>query len=159
MSLSRATSRLLGLRRLALRESAALGSRCLSAMPEADNAPNKVGNPGNPVAEMLTNQDWADIKQHAVDANKGILLQFTAQWCPPCRVISPVVSSLAEQYASSVSFIKADIDNTAIGDVVAEHGVSAVPMFVAYAKDGSKSMTFTGADKQALQHAVEALSQ
>lgn len=159
MSLSRTTSRLIGLRGLALHESAVFGSRCRSAMPEADNADTKAGNPGNLVAEMLTNQDWTDMKQHAADANKGILLQFTAQWCPPCRVISPVVSSLAEQYASSVRFIKADIDNTAIGDVVAEHGVSAVPMFVAYSKDGNKTATFTGADKQALQKAVQALSQ
>jgi thioredoxin 1 len=122
-------------------------------MPEADNAHTKV------VAEILTNKDWTDMKQHAIDTNKGILLQFTAQWCPPCRVISPVVSSLAEQYAPSVNFIKADIDNAAISDVVAEHSVSAVPMFVAYSKDGSRSTTFTGADKQALQKAVEALSQ
>ena len=155
MSLARTSRRVLGLRRFALHnESAVLGmNRAFSAMPEADSAHTKAV-----VAELLTDQEWTDMKQHAIESNKSILLQFTAQWCPPCRAISPVVSALAEQYASSVNFVKADIDNAAISGVVAEHAVSAVPMFVTYAKDGSKRTAFTGADKQALQQAVEALS-
>lgn len=110
------------------------------------------------VVELLSTQDWKKLKQQSVAANRGILLQFTAAWCPPCRVISPVVSSLAEQNASTLNFVKADIDNVDISDVVSEHAVSAVPMFVGYAKDGSKRITFTGADKTALQQAVEELS-
>ena len=152
MSLSRTTSRALGLGRRTLREATLAGSRAFSALPEADT------NKGAGVAEITTSQDWMDLKKQSLAANKGIILQFTAQWCPPCRVISPVVASLAEQYASSVNFVKADIDNAAIGDIVAEHAVSAVPMFVGYNKDGSKSVTFTGADKQALQRATDAVS-
>ena len=60
--------------------------------------------------------------------------------------------------ASTLNVVKADIDNIEIGDVVSEHAVSAVPMFVGYGKDGTKRVSFTGADKAALERAVDELS-
>jgi thioredoxin 1 len=110
------------------------------------------------VTEISSTADWNDVKKHSMEEKKGILLQFTAQWCPPCRVIAPVVSKLAEAYCADVTFVKADIDNVEIGEVVAEHSVSAVPMFVGYTKGGVRAVTFTGADKNALQQAVEQLA-
>ena len=129
----------------------------VSTSPSATTASNDNATAGA-VTEILTNQDWINLKQQAAASNRGILLQFTAAWCPPCRVISPVVASLAEKTASTLNVVKADIDNIEIGDVVSEHAVSAVPMFVGYGKDGTKRVSFTGADKAALERAVDELS-
>jgi thioredoxin 1 len=80
----------------------------------------------------------------------------TAQWCPPCKVIAPVVDALAAAHPA-VAFASLDIDRPELAGVVTAHAVAAVPTFAAY-KGGALAETFSGADRERLAAMVEALA-
>ncbi|WCJ42105.1 tetraticopeptide domain-containing thioredoxin [Euphorbia peplus] len=86
----------------------------------------------------------------ATKTSRLAILYFTATWCGPCRVISPLFTSLAEKYPKSV-FLKADIDQAK--DVAAKWNISSVPTFF-FIKNGKEIDKVVGADKTGLEKKI-----
>ncbi|KAK3301700.1 thioredoxin-like protein [Chaetomium strumarium] len=62
--------------------------------------------------------------------HKYLILDFTAQWCPPCKAIAPLFSRLAKESAvpNVLAFAKVDVDEAP--DVAQKFGVTAMPTFL-----------------------------
>jgi thioredoxin 1 len=43
-------------------------------------------------------------------SDKPVVIDYTATWCGPCRVIAPFIDQLAEEYADRATVVKIDID-------------------------------------------------
>lgn len=55
-----------------------------------------------------------------------VLVDFFATWCGPCKMLSPVLEELAEDFAGKeLRIIKIDIDEA--GELAAEYGITSVP--------------------------------
>jgi len=52
----------------------------------------------------------ASFDREVVQADKPVLVDFWAAWCPPCRMLAPVLDQLADEYADSLKVVKLDID-------------------------------------------------
>jgi thioredoxin 1 len=76
-----------------------------------------------------------------------LLVDFTASWCGPCKMIGPYFEELAGKFPGVV-FVKVDVDD--LDDVAAECGISAMPTFQLYS-NGVKVEELTGADKGKLE--------
>ncbi|XP_061956050.1 TPR repeat-containing thioredoxin TDX-like isoform X2 [Populus nigra] len=79
------------------------------------------------------------------------ILYFTATWCGPCRMISPIFTSLAAKYPKVV-FLKVDIDEAR--DVASSWNISSVPTFY-FTKNGKEIDKVVGADKNGLERKIE----
>ncbi|TKW51026.1 Thioredoxin-like protein [Colletotrichum tanaceti] len=111
-------------------------------------------------------------------SSSRVVVDFYADWCPPCRAIAPVFSELADKHAAEgrLAFAKVNVDH--VNDVAGRYGVTAMPTFVFF-RDGKpqgvevkgltprQSVVFTvdglvdrlrGADRAALQAVVQALA-
>ncbi|KAI3339429.1 thioredoxin-like protein [Ustulina deusta] len=64
-----------------------------------------------------------------------VVVDFYADWCPPCRAIAPVFSQLADAHAVAgrLAFAKVNVDH--VKDVAAQFNVTAMPTFVFF-RDG-----------------------
>jgi thioredoxin len=71
-----------------------------------------------------------------------VLVDFSAEWCGPCRAIEPLMEALAAEYAGRVTFAKVDID--ASPKLAARYGVRAVPTVMIVA-NGEIDRVFVGA--------------
>lgn len=56
------------------------------------------------------------------------VVDFSATWCGPCRMLAPVVEALSEEYAGKVDFYNVDVDEC--GELAAEYRVQSVPCLV-----------------------------
>ena len=65
-----------------------------------------------------------------------MVVDFYADWCPPCRAIAPVFSQLADAHAleGKLAFAKVNVDH--VQDVAGRYGVSAMPTFLVF-RDGA----------------------
>lgn len=74
---------------------------------------------------MAKNITKGNFKQEVVDSNKPVLLDFWASWCAPCRMLSPSIDQLSQQYEHKAVIGKVNIDEE---HELAEHfGVMSIP--------------------------------
>jgi len=67
------------------------------------------------------------------EASKPVLVDFWAVWCPPCRVMSPIVEELARDYAGRAYFAKVNVDENQ--GLALRFRVMSIPSFLLF-KDG-----------------------
>jgi thioredoxin 1 len=89
--------------------------------------------------------------------HKTVVVDFTATWCPPCRMIKPIFEELAEQHKDdkSIAFVKVDVD--ANDETAAEYKVQSMPTFKFFV-DGKEVHGFSGADVQKLKDKIAELA-
>jgi thioredoxin len=69
------------------------------------------------------------------------LLDFSATWCGPCKVLSPIVDKVADEYQGKVKVGKLDIDDSP--GVAAKFGIRGVPTVLVF-KAGQESARHVG---------------
>lgn len=86
------------------------------------------------------------------------VVDFTAQWCGPCKMIGPLFVELStkEPLRESICFVKVDVD--VASDVAEACSITAMPTFHAYYKK-TKIDQFTGAVRDKLVALIERCSQ
>ena len=78
----------------------------------------------------------------AVKKSKGlVLVDFTADWCMPCRMLNPIIEQLAEDYQGRVTIGKLEVDNNP--DLAAAFSVTGIPTLMLF-KDGQSVERLVG---------------
>lgn len=81
------------------------------------------------------------------------LVDFYADWCGPCRMLTPVIEGVAEEMQGKANFAKLDID--ANQKVAGQYQVTSVPTLILY-KDGKEVNRLVGLrDAEAIKHFVQ----
>ena len=74
-----------------------------------------------------------NFEQEVLRSDKPVLIDFWANWCGPCRMLSPVISEIAEENKDKVKVCKVNVDEES--SLAAMFRVSSIPMLVVV-KDG-----------------------
>jgi thioredoxin 1 len=86
----------------------------------------------------LTDQNW---EAEVLNSDKPVLVDFWAEWCMPCRMLSPTIEKLAKDYSGKIKVGKVDTD--ANRDVSMKYGISAIPTVILF-KGGQVAQKFVG---------------
>jgi thioredoxin 1 len=70
-----------------------------------------------------------------------ILVDFWAEWCGPCKMMSPILDQLATEQAGRATIAKVDVDK--YPDLQARFGIRAIPTLIVF-KNGQPVNTITG---------------
>lgn len=99
------------------------------------------------VRSITSQNEFEELKM-----NKTLFVDFYADWCGPCKMISPEFEKLAKNNQSEqVEFVKVNVDTQ--GEIASEEGIRAMPTFKVY-KDGEQVGEIRGADRPGLQQLV-----
>ena len=89
--------------------------------------------------ETLTD---ATFDEHVKSSDVPVLVDFWAEWCGPCKMISPVLEEIAEEQAGKIRIGKLNIDDNL--DVTRRYDVMSIPTLILF-KDGEPKVRLIGA--------------
>jgi thioredoxin 1 len=75
--------------------------------------------------ENLKHFDGPNFEADVLNASEPVVVDFYADWCGPCRMMTPVVEQLAGEYAGKVTIGKLDVDVNQ--DIALRYGVMGIP--------------------------------
>jgi thioredoxin 1 len=91
--------------------------------------------------EIFNIQDEDDFKSRVLESSTPTIVDFSAGWCGPCKLLTPRLEAAITATNGSVNLAIVDIDE--LGDLALDHDVQAVPTVVAI-KDGKIVDKFIG---------------
>jgi thioredoxin 1 len=83
----------------------------------------------------------SDFQNEVLNADKPVLVDFTAVWCQPCRMIDPIVKQLAKDWDGKVKVVKLDADENP--NIMMQYGVLGIPTLMLF-KSGEVRERVTG---------------
>ncbi|CAE6204619.1 unnamed protein product [Arabidopsis arenosa] len=117
-----------------------------------DAAPGTESEPSR-VLKFSSSARWQLHFNEIKESNKLLVVDFSASWCGPCRMIEPAIHAMADKF-NDVDFVKLDVDE--LPDVAKEFNVTAMPTFV-LVKRGKEIERIIGAKKDELEKKVSKL--
>lgn len=86
-------------------------------------------------------------EEQVLQAKLPVLVDFWAEWCPPCKIISPLFDELAKEFAGKIIIGKMNVDENP--DVYSHYNVMSLPTVLLF-KNGQPVASLVGAkSKQA----------
>src|SRR6266511_2338967 len=125
--------------------SAAFVVRRARAWPGAGFEEDDMGNIGE-----ITDRDF---EQKVLQSDTPVLMDFWADWCVPCHMVSPVVEEIAREHRGALQVGKLNIDDNP--DTPRRYGVLSIPTLIVF-KDGQEKARVVGArGKDAILREIE----
>jgi thioredoxin 2 len=107
--------------------------------PRAEGVP-RCGNCHN-LLPWLVDAEESSFDEE-VRASVPVLVDFWAEWCGPCRMVSPVVEKVGRENAGKLKVVKLDVDGAP--KIAARYGVQGIPLLALIA-DGEEADRMVGA--------------
>ena len=90
------------------------------------------------MAIEITNQNF---EREVLQSDVPVLLDFWASWCGPCRMLSPVVEEILNEYFSKIKVGKVNVDEQS--ELAQKFGIMSIPTLMVF-KDGKHIDTKIG---------------
>lgn len=88
---------------------------------------------------QLTDGSFED---DVIKADKPVLVDFWAEWCGPCKMIAPILNTIADEFDGKITVGKMNVDEN--NETPAKYGIRGIPTLLLF-KDGAVAGTKVGA--------------
>ncbi|MEO0421475.1 MAG: thioredoxin [Pseudomonadota bacterium] len=86
-----------------------------------------------------------NFEQEVINSEVPVLVDFWAEWCGPCRMLTPLIEQLSSSYEGRAKVAKLNVDEAQ--QVAMKFNVRSIPTVILF-KDGQVQDTFVGIKKQ-----------
>ena len=101
---------------------------------------------------VLTFTD-SNYEEEVLKSDKTVLIDFYADWCGPCKMMSPVIDTIAEENAENIKVGKVNVDDNQ--ELAIKYNVMSIPTILVF-KNGNIVKTFVGVTpKQEIEEVIK----
>ncbi len=102
------------------------------------------------VKEVSDTKIW---ETGVMSSSKPVFVDFWAEWCGPCRMVSPVVEELSEEYGEKVDFVKVNVDQA--NEVASKYNVFSIPTLALFSKGKIVAQQVGAASKESYKNMID----
>ncbi len=104
------------------------------------------------MSSVIELQDEENFNNDVLNSDMPVLVDFWAEWCGPCKQLSPTVEEIAEENKDKIKVCKMDVDSNR--ELAAKYGIRSIPSLIIF-KDGEPAGVEIGAlSKQQLEEFI-----
>ena len=97
--------------------------------------------------------DFEQNKEWKFNGDLPCIIDFYADWCAPCRMVSPILEELSEEYKGKVNIFK--IDTEAEQELAGMFGIRSIPSILFVPKTGDPQMMMGAMPKATFKQAID----
>jgi len=103
----------------------------------------------NKVFNYEVNSEWK------FEGNLPCIIDFYADWCGPCKMVSPILEDLSKEYEGKINIYKVDTESEQ--ELAAAFGIRSIPSILFCPKEGKPQMAMGALPKSAFKDAIESV--
>jgi thioredoxin 1 len=105
------------------------------------------------MSDKVHNISDANFDSEVLKSETPVFVDFWATWCPPCKIVGPIVEEIAEEMEGKVKVCKVNVDENQ--HTAQSYGIKAIPTLMLF-KNGSAVKTLVGAHpKEEIKKEIE----
>ena len=101
-------------------------------------------------AKPVNSNNW---EKEVIASPIPVFVDFWAEWCGPCRMVSPVIEELANEYAGKINFVKVNVDES--NDLASKYKVFIIPTLALLKKGQVVSQQIGAASKGSYKNMID----
>ena len=94
------------------------------------------------MSDNIVHTNDSNFEADVLKSDKPALVDFWAEWCGPCKMIAPILSEAANEYAEKMSVVKLNVDDSP--NIAQKFGIRSIPTLMLF-KDGAVQAQKLGA--------------
>jgi len=105
--------------------------------PAAPTVPERIA-----MSAEITSLSDATFDETVQSSSEAVIVDFWAEWCGPCKMISPILEEIASEHKEKLKVVKLNVDDNP--DVTRRYDVMSIPTLIVF-KDGQAKKRLVGA--------------
>ncbi len=100
--------------------------------------------------EVNGQEQW---QNEVINSDKPVFVDFWAEWCGPCRMVSPTVEEVSKEYDGKVNFVKVNVDDN--NELASKYNVFSIPTLAIFRNGKVIAQTAGAASKESIKTYID----
>ena len=105
------------------------------------------------MSEKISTVTDSSFEKDVLQSSKPVLVDFWAEWCAPCRMLTPTIEAVAEQFADTAGVVKVNVDDNT--STAQRYGIKGIPTLILFSAGKEVERVVGATSKESISRMIE----
>jgi thioredoxin len=105
------------------------------------------------VSDVISHVGNGEFEETVLQSDKPVLVDFWAEWCHPCHMVSPIVEEIARENPERLRVVKLNVDEDP--DIAGKYGIRSIPTLLLFRGGEIQASVIGARGKDAILREIE----